>query len=72
MVFMRHGCGHRIWLVYRWTGIRYRPEYRDEEEESPTAGEYITHCPTCGEFLSTDDLLAENTYLIEHAYLVAD
>ena len=63
MIANRHGCGHRIWVEFSWTGHRYAPVYRDNEEESPTAGEYIDSCPTCGEYLSMDVLLTENDYL---------
>ena len=63
MIAKWHGCGHRIWVEFRWTGFRYAPVYRDNEEESPTVGEYTAHCPTCGEFLSMDVLLSEDAYL---------
>jgi len=63
MIAKRHGCGHRIWVEFDWTGHRYAPMYRDNEEEGPTAGKHIMYCPTCGEFLTEDVLLADDAYL---------
>ena len=63
MIAKRHGCGHRIWLEFEWTGFGNSPFYSDDEEESPTVGERILDCPTCGECLSLDVLLTENAYL---------
>lgn len=63
MIAKRHGCGHRIWVEFAWTGHRHAPVYRDNDEESPTVGEYVSHCPTCAEYLSMNVLLTENAYL---------
>ena len=44
-------CGYQLWLTYRWNGLASVPIYADNEEDSATVGETITHCPGCGEQL---------------------
>lgn len=59
----RHGCGHRIWRNWVWNGLEWFWRYMDDEEDSPTVGDRISHCRTCGEYLSPDVLLTEEAYL---------
>lgn len=49
-------CGHELWLDTLWNGIVTRPIILDNGDDSPTAGEEVMHCPTCGERLNPNEL----------------
>jgi len=51
-------CGHRIAVDSFWNGLRHVPYFIDNEEESHSFGQNVSHCPSCGDLLTLDALLS--------------
>ena len=51
-------CNFKIWVEFKWNGLSSVPYYLPADEEQcdeleldVKPGEYLTHCPVCGDYL---------------------
>lgn len=54
-----HTCGYPIWVETRSDELTRATVYCDDDEQSDTYGEEVTHCPGCEAWLTDDSLHAE-------------
>lgn len=57
-----HTCGHPLWETWNWNGLSHFPVWRDDSQESETAGKEVTVCPSCDETLDRKNVLNANDY----------
>lgn len=54
MVVLRCTCPqhHRLWGELWWGTPQWRWVFFDDDKRSPTYGEDVSHCPSCGRVLT--------------------
>ena len=53
------GCGHRIWSEKHPVESIKTVLYFDDDDESDTHAEHVTHCPGCGLLLAMESLIPD-------------